>query len=126
MTTNMTAIGNKRSLGKIRLGRFALFASICLLVLLVLGDVETATSGTDENRGRVAQMTDQSRGAQTNSENAQPAPRDQSASGSSEPAQKGSQPSDRNAPRRPSAPQQEFKPSEQIDVDKAVDFPVDI
>jgi hypothetical protein len=123
---NMTATANRRFLGKTWHGRPAMFASICLLALLVFGDVGTALCGTDENSGRVAQVTDESRGAQTKSENAQSAPRDQSAPGSSEPAQEGTQPSDRNSLRRPSSPEKEFKPSEQIDVDKAVDFPADI
>ena len=107
-------------------GRPAMFASICLLVLLLLGDIVTALSGTDRNSGSLAQVTDQGRGVQTNSEASQPEPRNRPDSGSSEPAKEGSQPSDRNSPRQPSAPQKEFKPSEQIDVDKAVDFPVDI
>jgi len=122
----MTATGNRGFLRKTSRGRLAVLASISLLVLLLLGDVATAISGTDDNSTRLAQVADQSVGTQTNSQNAQSGPQEQPASAYSEPAEKGGRPSDHNSPNRPSAPQKEFKPSEEIDVDKAVDFPVDI
>jgi hypothetical protein len=125
-TAKADAPGKQSFLAKIRPRWPAVFASICLPALLLFGAVGTALCGPYENSIGLAQANDQGRSSRTNSKNAQSPPRDQSVSTASEPAKGESRPSDRNAPRQLSSPQKEFKPSEQIDVDKAVDFPADI